>query len=127
MVVAEQAVHYLEIVTPDVEAARRLYSATFGWHFQAPAPELGNAVVAALPGGSLCGIRAPMHVQETPVVRPYVRVADLEAATRNAERSGATILLESMDLAGWGRISIVELGGIQQGLWQVDDSAAPRP
>ena len=114
------AVHYLEIVTPDVEAARRLYSAAFGWRFESPMTELGNAVVAALPGGSLCGIRAPLHAEETPVVRPYVRVADLEAATREAERSGAKVLLESMDLAGWGRITIVELGGIQQGLWQVD-------
>lgn len=120
MGVAEHAVHYLEIVTPDVEAARLLYSTAFGWHFQAPVPELGNALVATLPGGSLCGIRAPLHAAETPVVRPYVRVADLERATREAGRSGATILLESMVLAGWGRISIVEVGGIQQGLWQVD-------
>jgi predicted enzyme related to lactoylglutathione lyase len=119
MEVPENAVHYLEIVTPEVEAARLLYTAAFGWRFRSPVPELGNAFVATLPGGSMCGIRAPLHVEETPVVRAYIRVADLETSTREAERAGAKILLESMDLPGWGKISIVECGGIQQGLWQV--------
>ena len=119
MEVTENAVHYLEIVTPDVDAARFLYSTAFGWNFQSPVPELGNAVVAMLPGGSMCGIRAPLHVEETPVVRTYIRVADLETSTREAGRMGAKILLESMDLPGWGKISIVEFGGVQQGLWQV--------
>jgi len=112
-------IHYLEIVTPEVEATRQLYASAFGWQFQPPATDLGNAFVATLPGGSLCGIRSPMHVEEVPVVRIYLRVADLDAATQAAKRSGATFLLEAMDLAGWGRISIYELGGIQHGLWQV--------
>ncbi|HEX4953352.1 MAG TPA: hydroxylase [Thermoanaerobaculia bacterium] len=115
----ENAVHYLEIVTPDVDAARLLYSTAYGWRFEPAVAELGNAVVAPIPGGSLCGIRAPLHELETPVVRTYIRVSNLETATREAERLGAKILLESMELAGWGKISIYELGGIQQGLWQV--------
>jgi len=119
MEVPENSVHYLEIVTPDVDAACLLYSTAFGWHFQSSVPELGNAFVATLPGGSLCGIRAPLHLEETPVVRTYIRVTNLETVTRDAERLGATILLESMDLAGWGKISIYDFGGIQQGLWQV--------
>lgn len=115
----ESAIHYLEIVTPEVEAACRLYAAAFGWRFQSPVAELGQAFVAQLPGGSLCGIRAPLHPEEMPVVRTYLRVANLEASTRLAEQSGARVLLESMELPGWGRISIVEIGGLQQGLWQV--------
>lgn len=119
MAVPESAIHYLEIVTPDVEAARQLYSTAFGWSFEPAVPELGNAVVATLPGGSLCGIRAPLHIEETPVVRTYIRTENLELSTREVVRLGASVLLESMDLAGWGKISIVECGGIQQGLWQV--------
>ena len=120
MEISESAIHYLEIVTPDVEAACLLYSTAFGWRFQPSVPELGNAFVSTLPGGSLCGIRAPLHAEETPVVRTYIRVVSLELATREVERLGAKILLESMDLAGWGKISICEFGGIQQGLWQVE-------
>jgi hypothetical protein len=115
----EHAIHYLEIVTPDVDGACRFYTSALGWPFSPPVPALGNALVAALPDGSWCGIRAPLHEAEVPVVRPYFRVPDLEAATRTAEQSGAMVLLESMELPGWGRISIVEVGGLQQGLWQV--------
>jgi len=119
MAVPEGTMHYLEIVTPDVEAARHLYSTAFGWSCEPAVPELGNAGVAILPGGSLCGIQPPLHIQEAPVVRTYIRVGNLELSTREVERLGASVLLEAMDLAGWGKISIVECGGIQQGLWQV--------
>ncbi len=80
MTVPEHAVYYLEIVTPDVQAACDLYSKAYGWRFQAVGPELGNSFVASLPGGSLCGIRAPMHDQEKPIVRTYLRVTDIESA-----------------------------------------------
>lgn len=64
----------------------------------------GLVYVATLPNGSLCGIRSPMHEQEKPVVRTYLRVADLEAAVQEA---------------GQGTIAIYMFGGIEQGLWQV--------
>ncbi len=119
MEVPENSIHYLEIVTPDVEAACRHYSTAYGWRFEPAGPELGHSHVSQLPGGSLCGIRAPMHVEEMPIVRTYLRVADIDVATREAERLGAQVLLESMDLGRWGKISIYAFGGIQQGLWQL--------
>ena len=118
MAVPEHAVHYLEIVTPDPEAARHHYSAAYGWSFQAMAPELGNAFVATLPGGTLCGIRAPMSEQETPIVRTYLRVADVEWAVQEIVQLGGEIALEPTELPGHGRIAIYLYGGIQQGVWQ---------
>lgn len=119
MTVPGHSVHYLEIVTPDVAAAVRLYGEAYGWRFEPEAPELGNARVATLPDGSLCGIRAPMGEQETPIVRTYLRVEDLEAAVRRAEALGATIALPPTELSGRGTIAIYFVGGVQQGLWQV--------
>ncbi|MDH4049233.1 MAG: hydroxylase [Gammaproteobacteria bacterium] len=119
MSVPEHALHYLEIVTPDVDAARKLYSEAYGWRFEPAAPELGNAVVATIPGGSLCGIRAPMHEQEKPIVRTYLRVTDVKAAVRSAAKLGAEIALDFMEIPGRGRIAIYRHGGIEQGLWQV--------
>ncbi len=118
MTVPEHAVHYLEIVTPDVEAACQLYGTAYGWHFQAVA-ELGNAFVATLPGGSLCGIRAPMHHSEKPIVRTYLRVTDIETAVQEAAQLGAKIALEPMEIPGHGQVAIYQFGGIEQGLWQV--------
>jgi len=119
MDIPNHGIHYLEIVTPDAEATCRFYSSAYGWTFAPAAPELGFSCVAELPGGSRCGIRGPLSPEETPIVRTYLRVADLVAATQEAERLGATLLLDYMDIPGWGKIAIYEIGGIQQGLWQV--------
>ena len=81
--------------------------------------ELGNAFVAKLPDGSLCGIRAPMHEQEKPVVRTYLRVTDIATAVRAAAQLGAKIALEPVEIPGHGKIAIYMYGGIEQGLWQV--------
>ena len=119
MTVPEHAVHYLEIVTPDVEAVRNLYEESYGWHFQPIEPALGNAFVAELPGGVLCGIRAPMHAEEKPTVRTYVRVADIKTSVQRATQLGATVLLEQMEIPGHGVIAIYLHGGIEHGIWQV--------
>lgn len=117
--VPEHAIHYLEIVTPDPAAVRDLYAALYGWDFAPADPLLGQAFVAAMPGGSLCGIRAPMGDQELPVVRTYLRVPDLRAAIRAAADRGAVVAIESMSLGGHGEIAMYLLDGVEQGLWQV--------
>ena len=119
MTVTKHAVHYLEIVTPDVEAACHLYGEAYGWRFQNMGAELGNSFVATLPDGSLCGIRAPMHDQERPVVRTYLRVTDIDKAVEEAAGLGAEIALEPVDIPGHGKIAIYLFGGIEQGLWQL--------
>ena len=119
MAVPEHTAYYLEIVTADVEAVRRLYSKAYGWRFEAKGPEWGSSFVATLPDGSLCGIRAPMHDQEKPIVRTYLRVNDIEAAVQRAAQLGANIALEPMEIPGHGKIAIYLYGGIEQGLWQV--------
>ena len=119
MAVPEHAVHYYEIVTTDVEAACHLYGTAYGWEFQPTGPELGNSFVATIPGGSLCGIRAPLHETEKPIVRTYVRVTDIETAVQEAVNMGAANILEPMEIPGRGIIAIYLHGGIEQGLWQV--------
>jgi len=119
MAVPENSVYYMEIVTPDVESACHLYGKAYGWRFEAMGPELGNSFVATLPGDVLCGIRAPMHEQEKPIVRTYLRVADIVTAVQEAEQLGAQIILDSMEIPEHGTIAIYLHGGIEQGLWQV--------
>lgn len=119
MPVPEHAVHYLEIVTSDVEATCKHYGSAYGWRFEPMGPELGNSFVAKLPDGSLCGVRGPMSDQEKPLVRTYLRVTDVEAAVERAAALGAEIALPSMEIPGHGTIAIYLHGGVEQGLWQV--------
>lgn len=111
-------VHYLEIVTPDVDATCATLSKMHGVEFSDAVAELGNARTAALHGGGRIGVRAPMQEMEKPVVRPYARVDDLAEAIETAKAAGAQIAIESMDIPGGGKIGIYFLGGIEHGVWE---------
>lgn len=112
-------VHYLEIVTPDVDAVCATYAQLHGVSFSEPEPGLGNARTAALANGGVIGVRAPMHEAEEPVIRPYLLVDDVEAAAKAAAAAGAEIAHPPMEIPGHGTFAIYIQGGIHTGLWQV--------
>ena len=65
-------IHYLEIVTPEVDNLCDQYSAVHGITFGEPDANLGGARTANLSGGGLLGIRGPLRDTEAPIVRPYI-------------------------------------------------------
>ncbi len=91
-------VHYLEIVTPDVDAT--------------------CAALEKLHGASF-GVRAPMHEAEEPAVRPYVLVDDIDAAAEAAKAAGGEIAHPPMEIPGHGKFAIFIRGGNHHGLWQL--------
>jgi len=111
-------VRFLEIVTPEMEATCAALGAVHGVSFGEPVAELGNARTAMLAGGGVISVRAPMAEHETPVVRPYVLVDDIEAAVKEAEAKGAMIAHPPLEIPGQGTFAIYILGGIQHGLWE---------
>ena len=112
-------VHYLEIVTPEVDALCDQYSTLHGIAFSEPDANLGGARTATLSGGGLLGIRGPVRDTETPVVRPYALVDDINASVDSAAKAGADVALPPMEIPGHGTCAIVIHGGIECGLWQV--------
>ena len=112
-------IHYLEIVTKDVDAVCAAYAATNGLQFGKPDAGLGNARTAALPGGGLVGVRAPMSEVEEPVVRPYWLVDDIDAAVAAAVEAGAKLAHPPMEIPGHGTFAIYIHGGVHHGLWQL--------
>jgi predicted enzyme related to lactoylglutathione lyase len=112
-------VHYLEIVTKDVDAACKLYSAVHGVTFGDADQSLGGARTAQMTEGGMMGIRAPMHDGENSVTRPYILVEDIEAAVGAAAESGAEIAVPPMKIPGHGTCAIYIHGGIEAGLWQL--------
>jgi uncharacterized protein len=112
-------IHYLEIVTKQVDAVCATYAAANNVQFGEPDPALGNARTAALPGGGLVGVRAPLRATEEPVVRPYWLVDDIEAAVAAAVNAGGALALPPMEIPGHGTCAIYIQGGIDHGLWQL--------
>lgn len=112
-------VHYLEIVTYDVEQVCASYSQTLDVTFSEAIPELGGAKTTPLSNGGLLGVRAPMHDAEEPTTRPYYLVNDIEKAVEDAQRSGAEIAVPPMEIPNRGHCAIVMFGKVQSGFWQV--------
>ena len=111
-------IHYLEIVTRDVDAVCAAYAAANGVQFGKPDAGLGNARTAPLSGGGLVGVRARMRETEEPVVRPYWLVDDIEAAVAAVVEAGGKVAHPPMKLPGHGTFAIYIQGGIDHGLWQ---------
>jgi uncharacterized protein len=111
--------HYLEIVTGDVDGVCAAQAATQGLCFGSPDARLGQARTAALPGGGTVGVRAPLHPSETPVVRPYWRVDDLAAAVAAAVQAGGEVIHPPLAIPGLGSFALHALGGNHHGLWQL--------
>ena len=77
-------VHYLEIVSNDVDILTALYQRMHGLSFGPPDADLGQARVAARPDGTLVGIRKPLAAHEQPIMRTYLAVEDIHRAVKQA-------------------------------------------
>lgn len=112
------SLHFLEIVTPEVDAVCAAYSASLGLDFSEPVPEFGMSRTAPLPSGGLLSVRAPMHEQEEPVTRPYFLVEDIEAAVAAVVEAGGQVAVPPTEIPGRGQFALYFLGDTQHGLWQ---------
>lgn len=112
-------IHYLEIVTNQVDSVCSAYSTANGVAFGEPDAGLGGARTAKLTGAGLVGVRPPMHDAEQPVVRPYWLVDDIEAAVSAAVEAGGEVAHPPMEIPGHGTFAIYQLGGVHHGLWQL--------
>jgi predicted enzyme related to lactoylglutathione lyase len=112
------AVHYLEIVTTDIDHVTALYQRMHGLVFGPPDPDLGQARVATRADGSLVGIRQPLATHEQPIMRTYVAVEDIQQAVKKAEENGAITAYPPTRQGQRGTFAIVIQGNVQHGLWQ---------
>jgi len=111
-------IHYLEIVSHDVDAVCKAYETTHSVSFGESDELLGGARTCVLPDGSIVGIRGPLRDTEEPVVRPYWLVDDIAQVVANLESVGAEIAVPPMEIPGKGKFAIYLLGSNDHGLWE---------
>jgi predicted enzyme related to lactoylglutathione lyase len=115
---SNMAVHYLEIVSNDVDTLTGLYQRMHGLSFGPPDADLGQARVATRADGTLVGIRKPLAAHEQPIMRSYLAVEDIQQAVKKAEEHGATVAYPPTQQGQRGTFAIVIQGDVQHGLWQ---------
>jgi predicted enzyme related to lactoylglutathione lyase len=108
--------HWNELLTGDVERAKKFYAETLGWTFLPLPSETGDIYwVARLGDTPVAGI-FPLDkpgfedVQERWM--SYIAVDDVDARVKKAVAAGATLMRPIFDVKGVGRIAILtEPGG----------------
>ena len=112
-------IHYLEVVTHDIDLVCASYALISQIQFSACDTSLGNARTASLEGGSMIGVRLPMAEWEEPIICPYYLVSNIDQAVANVVQSGGEIAHPPLEISGCGKFAIYILGGNNHGLWQL--------
>ena len=104
-------VHWNELMTADVEAAKAYYSTMCGWTFDSmPMPE-GTYHVAKKGDQMICGMMDLADMGDQAQMPPhwlmYLAVDDVDAATKATEEAGGQVYRAPWDVPGVGRIAII--------------------
>ena len=108
--------HWNELLTRDVEQAKRFYAQTVGWTFDAMAmPDGATYWVAKMddkPVGGIFPTNRPGFEQVPEAWMSYLSVDDVDARVEKAKAAGAKLMRPIFDVPGVGRIAILtEPGG----------------
>ena len=100
-----------ELLTRDVEAARKFYGAVAGWTFKPMPIANGTYWLAEIDGRPVAGIMA--MPEDLPATVPphwfeYLQVTDVDACLRAVTQHGGRSLRDPFDIPDVGRIGFVE-------------------
>jgi predicted enzyme related to lactoylglutathione lyase len=112
---------HLELHTSELAAARAFYGELLGWR-PVPVPANGSPYLALELGGGLGGglVQCPTG---RPMWLPYVEVQDINLATADARRLGASLLLAPREgPSGWRSVVATAAGG-ELAFWQFKGGA----
>jgi predicted enzyme related to lactoylglutathione lyase len=120
--------HWNELMTRDVETAKKFYAKTIGWTFDGMPMEQGTYWLANIGGRPVAGIfdmTGHQGMEDIPENWfAYLAVDDIDKRVGMAKDAGATIVRDPFDIPGVGRIAILkEPGGAAIG-WM---TPAPMP
>lgn len=102
--------YWNELMTKDVEAAKKFYGAAIGWTFDAMPMPNGTYVIAKVGGELVAGIMAASTPEFASVAERwfgYVAVNDIDKRMKMVKAAGGKIMREPFDVPGVGRIGFV--------------------
>ena len=99
----------LELVTPDLDAAKRFYGGLFGWSFRDIAAGTTHYAEASLDGRPVAGLiqrPVPPGKQRQPAWLSFFAVEDVDAAEKVAVQHGAKVLFPPHSFPDRGREAV---------------------
>jgi len=104
------AFSWCELITKDVEAAKKFYTNLFGWTLEEMSVQGMEYTVIKIgeqPIGGMMKIPADCKT-DSPVWGTYVTVKDVDRTARMAEEMGGKILVQPSDIPQVGRFCVIE-------------------
>ena len=101
---------WADLVTPDLDAAKRFYGGVFGWTFSDMANAQDNYAVAYVGGRPVAGLlqrATPAREHGHPVWLSFLAVRDVDATSRTALAHGARVVFASRSYPGRGRQAVL--------------------
>jgi predicted enzyme related to lactoylglutathione lyase len=99
-----------DLITEDVDAARRFYGELFGWTFQQAQRPGGRPYTLARSGktyvAGLVAVDPPADGKKVSRWLPYASVADVDAAVAQATAAGASVAVAARDVS-LGRVAAI--------------------
>jgi len=107
--------YWNELMTRDVERAKKFYGDTMGWSFDAmPMPGEGTYWLAKMDDEPVAGIldtSTPEFASVPESWMAYIAVDDVDARVKKAVKAGAKLMKPIFDVPGVGRIAILTQPG----------------
>jgi uncharacterized protein len=126
-----------DLVTQDLDVARRFYGELFGWTFEQSTAPSGQPYLLARSGrifvAGMVAVNSPSKDVVLSRWLPYMSVSDVDASVAKATAGGATVLVGARDV-NLGRVAVIEdkegavLGLARSRIGDPDDTTtAPAP
>jgi len=112
---------WVDLGTPDIEAAAAFYGGLFGWSIEEGenAEQTGGYRQAMLRGKPVAGVMPLMQEGQPPAWSTYVSVEDADATAAKVREAGGQVLAEPMDVLDLGRMAVfMDTTGAVFGVWQ---------
>lgn len=112
---------WIDLGTPDQDAAAEFYGALFGWSVQEGEnpEETGGYRVAMLRDKAIGGVMKLMQEGQPPAWSTYISVEDADATVAKVKEAGGNVMFEVMDVLDFGRQAFfADPTGAIVGIWQ---------
>jgi predicted enzyme related to lactoylglutathione lyase len=112
---------WVDIGTPNPQAALEFYGDLLGWEGQDMGEEAGHYTIVSRAGKQVAAI-SPAQDPGPPRWTTYVNVDDVDAVIKKAEAAGGSVIVAPMDVMTAGRMAIIaDTTGAVIALWQPKD------
>ncbi len=112
---------WVDLASPDPDAAARFYAGLFGWEAveAGPVEETGGYRMLTLGGRNVAGLGPTQGEGQPAMWTTYVTTDDADAAAARVREAGGVVVMDAFDVLGAGRIAVfADPAGASIAVWE---------